>query len=134
MTTRDDVRHAPRTIPLAVLLTAVLLAGSAAGGTGATRAGAKVPPGMSALEADTLPRYYAKDRAETKEWLKSSPTSYLSTILRRDFGDRASLTVGGAPGNDVRIEDPGVRPRQDARSRDALSGAPLPRGSSSGNG
>jgi len=65
---------------------------------------------MTAAEADTLPRYYAKDRAETEEWLKSSPTSYLATILRRDFGGRASLTVGGAPDNDVRIDDPGVKP------------------------
>src|SRR5262249_18612378 len=40
----------------------------------------------------------------------SSPTSYLATILRRDFGDRSTLAIGSAPGNDVRIEDPGVRP------------------------
>ena len=66
---------------------------------------------MSAAEADTLLKFYAKDRKETQEWLKGAPTSYLATILRQDFGDRASLTVGSAPGNDVRIEDPGVKPR-----------------------
>jgi len=94
-----------------VILLVGLLAGSATSGTAATRAGVKPPPGMSAVEADTLLRSYAKDRAETQEWLKSSPTSYLATILRRDFGDQASLTVGSAPGNDVRIDDPGVKPR-----------------------
>ena len=111
MTTRADVRRPCPTIPLAVLLLAGLLAGLAGCEPSATRAGAKHPPGMSAAEADTLLRSYAKDRAETEEWLKSSPTSYLATILRRDFEGRASLTVGSATGNDVRIDDPGVRPR-----------------------
>ncbi len=67
--------------------------------------------GVSAAEADTLLRFYARDRADTEEWLKTSPTSYLATILRRDFGGSPSLTVGSAAGNDVRIEDPGVKPR-----------------------
>ncbi len=111
MATRDGARRAPPPIPLTLLLLAGLLAGSATGGTAATRTGAKRPPGMSAVEADTLLRSYAKDRAETRTWLKSAPTSYLATILRRDFEDRVSLTVGSAPGNDVHIDDPGVRPR-----------------------
>lgn len=110
MTTRDDVRRASWT-PLAALLLTGLLAGAAECGTDSTRTGSKYPPGMSAAKADTLLRSYARDRAETEEWLKSSPTSYLATILRKDFGDRASLTVGSASGNDVRIDDPGVRPR-----------------------
>src|SRR5437867_324924 len=105
MTTHDGVRNASRWTPLRVLLLAGLLAGSAC-----SRLGEKAPA-MSAAEADTLLKSYAKDRADTEEWLKTSPTSYLATILRRDFEDRASLTVGSAPGNDVRIEDPGVRPR-----------------------
>jgi uncharacterized protein len=71
----------------------------------------KMPPALTAAEADTLIRYYAKDRAETEEWLKSGATSYLATVLREDFGSQTSLTVGSAPGNDVRLEDPGVRPR-----------------------
>lgn len=96
---------------LAVLLLAGLLAGVAACGNDATRAGAKYPPGMSAAEADTLLLSYTKDRADTEDWLKTSPTSYLATIQRRDFEGRASLTVGSASGNDVRIDDPGVKPR-----------------------
>src|SRR5207249_957636 len=114
MTTRSVVSRASRAFPLVVLLLAGLLAshpGVSGSGSDATGAGGKVPPGMSAVEADTLLKYYAKDRAETDEWLKTSSTSYLATIQRRDFGDRASLTVGGAPGNDVRIEDPDVKPR-----------------------
>ena len=114
MTIRDDVRRAPRTITLAVALLACLLIsflGCSGRETDATHAGAKVPQGMSAFEADTLLKYYAKDRVETDEWLKNSPTSYLATILRHDFGNSASLTVGSASGNDVRIEDPGVKPR-----------------------
>jgi hypothetical protein len=66
---------------------------------------------MSAIEADTLLKFYAKDRADTEEWLKGSPTSYLATTMRRDFENRASLTVGSATGTDVGIEDPGVKPR-----------------------
>ena len=114
MTTRDDVRRRSRRIRLVPLLLTGLLTpvlGCSGGGTGTTRAGGKAPPGMSAVEADTLLKYYAKDRTDTEEWLKSSPTSYLATILRRDFGSRVSLTVGSASSSDVRIEDPGVRPR-----------------------
>jgi hypothetical protein len=114
MGTRDDERRDSRAIRLVALLMAALLTpllGCSGGGSDATRAGAKLPQGMSAAEADMLLKFYAKDRAETEEWLKSSPTSYLATIQRRDFQDRTSLTVGSAPSNDVRIEDPGVRPR-----------------------
>jgi len=97
-----------RAIPPAALLLGGLLAGCSGGGPDATRAGAKT---MTAAEADTLLKFYAKDRADTEEWLKTSPTSYLATIMRRDFGNSSSLTVGSAAGNDVRIEDPGVKPR-----------------------
>jgi uncharacterized protein (DUF1684 family) len=107
--TCDDLRRPSRPIPLAALLLAGLLSGCSGGGTDANRAGTSRP--VSAAEADTLLKSYAKDRTDTEEWLKSAPTSYLSTVLRRDFEDRASLTVGSAAGNDVRIEDPGVRPR-----------------------
>lgn len=64
-----------------------------------------------AVEPDTLLKFYEKDRAETREWLKSSPTSYLATILRKDFGKRPSLTVGSAADNDVAIDDPEIKLR-----------------------
>ena len=111
MSTRDHVRRTPWTNALAVLLLAGLLAGSGACGTDAKRAGSKYPAGMGEAEADTLLQSYAKDRADTEEWLKSSPTSYLATVQRRDFGDQSTLTVGSAAGNDVRIEDPAVMPQ-----------------------
>ncbi|HET9951610.1 MAG TPA: DUF1684 domain-containing protein [Candidatus Eisenbacteria bacterium] len=109
-----------------LVVAAILLMGAFRGASAATSAGtagtaaaaktsrspaATRPPGMSAAEADTLLRSYAKDRADTEEWLKSSPSSYLATIQRRDFGSRPSLTVGSDAGNDVRIEDPDVKPR-----------------------
>ncbi|MBI4347874.1 MAG: DUF1684 domain-containing protein [Elusimicrobia bacterium] len=50
-----------------------------------------------------------KDRAETQEWLKSKPTSYLAAVRRKDFGKKATLTVGAADGNDVPLE--GLEPR-----------------------
>lgn len=65
---------------------------------------------LSAAEADTLMQSYAKDRADTQEWLKSSPTSYLATTQRQDFGDKTAMVVGSAEDADVRIEDPGVKP------------------------
>jgi uncharacterized protein len=105
MTIRDDVCRALRLAPLALLLLAGILAGCGGGGTGSS-----LPAGMSAAEADTLLKFYAKDRADTENWLKTSPTSYLATILRCDFGDRSSLTLGSAPGSDVQLEDPGVKP------------------------
>jgi uncharacterized protein (DUF1684 family) len=46
-----------------------------------------------------------KDRAETKEWLRSSPTSYLAAIGRADFNGKQALTVGRAVDNDVRLDD-----------------------------
>jgi uncharacterized protein (DUF1684 family) len=101
----------PRTIALGALLMAGFLAGMSACGKDATRSTAVPQPVLTAAETDSLLKVYAKDRADTEEWLKSSPTSYLATIQRRDFDGRASLTVGSAPGNDVRIDDPAVKPR-----------------------
>jgi len=54
---------------------------------------------------DSLIQLIEKERIETEEWLRTSPSSYLATIHRVDFGDRHSLTVGNEEGNDVRIED-----------------------------
>jgi hypothetical protein len=69
-------------------------------------AGPAGPVRLSA--ADSITRAIEKGRAETREWLKSAPTSYLATVDRRDFGDKTTMTVGSAPENDVRLEDPAV--------------------------
>lgn len=67
------------------------------------------PIALTHTQADSLTAAILKDRADTQDWLQKSPTSYLATILRRDFGDRPTLTVGSAAGNDVRIDDPELR-------------------------
>lgn len=65
----------------------------------------------TSAETDSLLQFYAKDRAETEDWLKSKPTSYLATVQRKDFENRPALLVGSASGSDVRIEDAVVKPR-----------------------
>jgi uncharacterized protein len=54
---------------------------------------------------DSLSSLLEKERKETQEWLKSSPTSYLAAIRRVAFGDRSTLTVGRSLENDVHIDD-----------------------------
>src|SRR5262245_56722176 len=66
------------------------------------------PATLTAAEAETLRAALIKDRNETLEWLKSAPTSYLATVQRRDFEEKSSLSVGRAPDNDVRIDDPSI--------------------------
>jgi len=57
------------------------------------------------LPDDSLALKLNQERRETEEWLKSSPTSYLATIAREDFGGRTSLSVGRGEDNDLQIED-----------------------------
>jgi hypothetical protein len=67
------------------------------------------PPGpvkLSKAASGAVTREIEKDRADTQAWLKSDPTSYLATIDRRDFEQKTALTIGRAPDNDVRVEDP----------------------------
>jgi uncharacterized protein (DUF1684 family) len=68
------------------------------------------PARVTPAQSDSLTRAIEKDREDTREWLKSAPTSYLATIARRDFEEKTTMTVGSAPANDVRIEDPAVAP------------------------
>jgi len=78
----------------------------------------ETPPGTEAARpvtlekpaAEKLVRKIEKERAETREWLRSSPRSYLAAIDRISFGDRLSLTVGSAAGNDVRLAASGIEP------------------------
>ena len=110
MTTFDDVRRALRGLSAAGMI-AGLLASSAGCGSDATRGDIGSAPALTRAAADTLLASYAKDRAETQDWLKRSPTSYFAAIQRRDFGEQPSLTVGRGSGNDVRIDDPEFEPR-----------------------
>jgi uncharacterized protein len=66
------------------------------------------PVSLTPTERAAVIQEIEKDRADTEQWLKSDPTSYLATIDRRDFEQRRTLTVGRATDNDVRIDDPSV--------------------------
>lgn len=69
---------------------------------------AQNPPVPAGEKADTITAATEQDRRDTEKWLKSSPTSYLATIHRVDFGDRATLSVGRAEDNDVVIADSSI--------------------------
>ena len=95
-------RLSPLAASCAVLLAAPLCAAAAP---------AAKPASIAAAARDSIARAIDAEREETKEWLRSSPTSYLATVQRRDFGERTSLVVGRAEGVDVRIDDPEIAPR-----------------------
>lgn len=66
---------------------------------------------LSGPEADAVRRDLLEDRAKTRAWLESDPSSYLAAISREDFGLKQVLSVGAAEGNEVRLNDPSIRPR-----------------------
>ena len=66
------------------------------------------PATLGSATADSVTRAILKDRADTEEWLRTSPNSYLATVQRQDFGEKTALTVGRTADNDVRIDDPTV--------------------------
>jgi uncharacterized protein (DUF1684 family) len=87
---------------IAALLTAVIASPAAAVPAQSAR--------LTQAEQDSLARAIEKDREDTRQWLKSGATSYLATVARRDFDGSTTLTVGSAPGSDVRIEDSAIAP------------------------
>ncbi|MBI5168478.1 MAG: DUF1684 domain-containing protein [Candidatus Eisenbacteria bacterium] len=86
-----------------VTLSLSALTASAAAGKSATPTG---PVTLDAATRDSLTRALVQGRAETAEWLKSSPTSYFAAVQRVDFGNSNALTVGRAEDNSVRVDDP----------------------------
>ena len=76
----------------------------------ARAAGPSLPLRLSPAEATVALQAIEKDRVDTQEWLRTDPSSYLATVDRRDFLGKAMLTVGRAPDNDLRINDPDVQP------------------------
>ena len=92
---------------LATLATVFALVTAAVAPSAAARAG---KPALTRAEADSITHAIEKGREEAREWLRSSPTSYLATVQRIDFGARERLTVGSAPDNLVRLEDAQVQP------------------------
>lgn len=79
-------------------------------GAAAIMVASSAPVRLSPSEAAAALREIQKDRVDTQEWLRSNPSSYLATVDRRDFLNQATLTVGRAPDNGLRIDDPEVQP------------------------
>ena len=74
-----------RAVSFALLLVALAAFATASGWSAGQALRAADPVQLAPVEADSIRQAIAKDRADTENWLKTSPTSYLATILRRDF-------------------------------------------------
>jgi hypothetical protein len=91
-----------------LILPAMLVALSIAGAAPAAPVVPAKPVLLARAAADSITKAIVKDRADTEQWLRSGATSYLATVQRVDFGTKRALTVGRAPDNDVRIDDPAI--------------------------
>ena len=78
--------------------------------TGCGKSPARGPVKLDKTAAEAVVRDIEKDRAETREWLRSNPRSYLAAIDRIDFGTKSALTVGRADDNDVRLSAADIEP------------------------
>jgi uncharacterized protein (DUF1684 family) len=96
----------PRLLPLLV----GTLSGALCAGEIVLTAAAARPVTLTPQQKAAVLKEIEKDRADTQQWLKSDPTSYLATVDRRDFAQHTSLTVGRAADNDVRIDDAAIAP------------------------
>lgn len=75
-----------------------------------TEMAAAQPIRLDAAAAEALKKEIEKDRTDTREWLRSSPTSYLAAVDRIDFGQKSALMIGSARGNDVILTGPDIAP------------------------
>jgi uncharacterized protein len=71
---------------------------------------AERPIHLDNAATDAIKKEIDKDRTETREWLRTSPTSYLAAIDRVDFGQKNTLTIGKADDNDVRLTASDIEP------------------------
>jgi uncharacterized protein len=88
----------------------VLLMILAATGCRLFRSEAALPVKLAPDAASKIEKEIAKDRADTADWLRTSPTSYLAATDRVEFGEKKTLTVGSAEDNDLRLSPPGIEP------------------------
>ncbi len=65
---------------------------------------------MDKAAAEKFFKEIEKDRADTKDWLHSSPTSYLAAVERIEFGEKKTLTVGRAADNDLQLSAADIEP------------------------
>jgi uncharacterized protein (DUF1684 family) len=63
---------------------------------------------LSQDAAEKIIREIEKERADSKEWLRSSPTSYLAAVDRLDFNGRKTITVGRTADNDLQLSAEGI--------------------------
>jgi uncharacterized protein (DUF1684 family) len=68
------------------------------------------PVKLDKTTAEAIIRDIEKDRAETREWLRSNPRSYFAAVDRIEFGTKSALTVGRADDNDVRLSEADIEP------------------------
>jgi hypothetical protein len=66
------------------------------------------PVKLDRAAAAAVTKEILQARAAAETALRASPTSYLATVDRKDFGDKATLTVGRAADNDLRIDDASI--------------------------
>ena len=78
--------------------------------TGCGKSPAGGPVNLDKTAAEAVIKEIEKDRAETREWLRSNPRSYLAAVDRIDFGEKSALTVGRADDNDVRLSADDIEP------------------------
>ncbi|MDI9612574.1 MAG: DUF1684 domain-containing protein [Acidobacteriota bacterium] len=92
---------------LMLALIAFSLAGCARQGQEPTARPVRIDPEAAATVTAAIER----ERAETLDWLRTSPRSYLAAVDRVDFGGKESLIVGSDPAADLTLEDEAIRPR-----------------------
>jgi hypothetical protein len=92
-----------RSVPLVAIAALVSVVGAH---------GPASPVTLTKAEAAAVAKQIEKDRAGAEAWLRSSPTSYLAAVSRTDFESRTTLSVGGAPDNDVSIDSDDVLPHR----------------------
>jgi uncharacterized protein len=79
--------------------------------SGCARSDAPAQPAkLDKAQAEKIIKEIEKDRADSEEWLRSSPTSYFAAIDRIDFDNKKVLMVGRAADNDVRLNDADIEP------------------------
>jgi uncharacterized protein (DUF1684 family) len=104
-------RPAPRSIvPETHMILVIALAAALAASQPPAASPAR-PARLAATARDSILKAIQKDRTDTEEWLKTSSTSYLATVQRRDFDDKTTLVVGRDAACDVRIDDPEIAAR-----------------------
>lgn len=67
-------------------------------------------PAYPPSTAEAIIQGIYRDRARSEEWFHTNTQSFLAAVQRKDFGERASLTIGSAEDCDLRVNDGLFRP------------------------